>query len=317
MEGPVAVVGAGLMGHGIAHLYARAGYEVRLCDASEEALARAGREAAAELDLLVEEGVLARAEAGAALARIRHTTDLGAAVAGAFFVTEAVPEVLPLKWELFDQIERAAPASAVVASNTSTIPVARLAERSRRPDRMIITHFFNPPHLVPLVEVVAHPAAPPAVLQLAMELMRRIGRRPVHVRKEVPGFLANRLQAALVREALHLLELGVAEAGDIDAVITEGPGVRWPLLGPLQTADLGGLDVWRRVLDNLLPELGRAQGAAAAVAERVARGDLGAKTGRGLFEHGDAEAVARQLRERDRFLVRLLKLKAATGGGAP
>ncbi len=317
MEGPVAVVGAGLMGHGIAHLYARAGYEVRLCDASEEALARAGREAAAELDLLVEEGVLARAEAGAALARIRPTTDLGAAVAGAFFVTEAVPEVLPLKWELFDQIERAAPASAVVASNTSTIPVARLAERSRRPDRMIITHFFNPPHLVPLVEVVAHPAAPPAVLQLAMELMRRIGRRPVHVRKEVPGFLANRLQAALVREALHLLELGVAEAGDIDAVITEGPGVRWPLLGPLQTADLGGLDVWRRVLDNLLPELGRAQGAAAAVAERVGRGDLGAKTGRGLFEHGDAEAVARQLRERDRFLVRLLKLKAATGGGAP
>lgn len=311
MEGPVAVVGAGLMGHGIAHLYARAGIEVRLCDTGEAILERARREAASELDLLVEEGVLSRAEAVAALSRIHATTDLAAAVAGASFVTEAVPEVLDLKWEVYDRIERAAPEGAVVASNTSTIPVARLAERSRRPGRMVITHFFNPPHLVPLVEVAAHPAAPPEVLDLAMSLMRRIGRHPVHVRKEVPGFVANRLQAALLREALHLLELGVADAGDIDAVVSEGPGVRWPLLGPLAVADLGGLDVWRRVLDNLLPELGRAQAAPDLVADHVRRGELGAKTGRGLFEHGDAEAVARRLLERDRFLVRLLRLKAA------
>ncbi len=313
MEGPVAIVGAGLMGHAIAHLYARAGFEVRLCDTGEEVLERARREAAADLDLLVEEGALARGEADAALSRIHTTTDLAAAVAGAGFVTEAVPEVLELKWDLFDRVQRAAP-GAILASNTSTIPVARLAERSRRPDRMVITHFFNPPHLVPLVEVVAHPAAPPEVLHTTLDLMRRIGRRPVHVRKEVPGFVANRLQAALVREAFHLLELGVADARDIDAVVTEGPGVRWPLLGPLEIADLGGLDVWRRVLDNLLPELGRAQGAPARVLECVRRGDLGAKTGRGLFEHGDAGAVARRVRERDRFLIRLLRIKGGAGG---
>lgn len=314
MEGPVAVVGAGLMGHGIAQLYARAGFEVRLCDTGEEVLGRALREAAAELDLLVEEGALGRAEAEAALSRIRTTTDLEAAVSGAGFVTEAVPELLELKWETYRRIERSAPPSAIIASNTSTIPVARLAEGALHPGQMAITHFFNPPHLVPLVEVVAHPSSPPELVRLTMDLMRRIGRRPVLIRKEVPGFVANRLQAALVREALHLLELGVADARDIDAVVTEGPGVRWPFLGPLEIADLGGLDVWRRVLDNLLPELGRAQGAPAPIAGCVRRGDLGAKTGRGLFEHGDPAALARRLRERDRFLVRLLELKAAAAG---
>lgn len=315
MEGPVAVVGAGLMGHGIAHLYARAGFEVRLCDTGEEVLRRATAEAAAELDLLVEEGALGRAEAESALARIRTTTDLEAAVRGATFVTEAIPELLELKWETYRRIERSAPPSAIIASNTSTIPVARLAERARHPGRMAITHFFNPPHLVPLVEVVTHPSAPAEVVDQVMGLMRRIGRHPVLIRKEVPGFVANRLQAALAREAFHLLELGVADARDIDAVVTEGPGVRWPLLGPLEIADLGGLDVWRRVLDNLAPELGRATGAPALVAERVARGQLGAKTGRGLLEHGDPAAVARRLRQRDRFLVRLLELKSAVAGG--
>ena len=138
--------------------------------------------------------------------------------------------------------------------------------------------------------------------------MRRLGKRPVRLRREVPGFVANRLQAALVREAFHLVELGVATPEDVDAVVTEGPGFRWPFVGPVETADLGGLDTWQRVLDNLAPELSTARRAPEALRAAVARGDLGAKTGRGLLDHA-GRPVAERLRQRDRALIRLAKLK--------
>ena len=147
----------------------------------------------------------------------------------------------------------------LVFSNTSTLPVARLAEGAACPRRMAITHYFNPAELVPLVEVLPHPDMPAVEVERAMALMRAIGKLPVLLRRDVPGFVANRLQAALMREAFHLLEMGVADARDIDTVITDGPGVRWPFVGPLETADLGGLDVWRRVIENLAPVLGRAR----------------------------------------------------------
>lgn len=308
MEPTVAVIGAGVMGHGIAQLFAQAGSAVRLHDTGEEPLERGLAAMEESLALLVDEGVLTPQQAAAARARVQPTTSLDGALAGAGFVVEAIPELLEAKLELFDRIERVVGAGAVVASNTSTIPISRLAQRARRPERMVIVHFFNPAQFVPLVEVVPHPLMPPEAVERVLEAMRRIGKRPVLLRKEVPGFVANRLQAAVVREAFHLVEAGVASMEEIDAVMTEGPGFRWSLVGPIEAVDLGGLDTWQRVMDNLAPELSRAERAPAAIRERVARSELGAKTGRGLYDH-PGRSLAVRIRARDRFLVRLGKLK--------
>ena len=303
-----AVVGAGVMGHGIAQLFAQAGVLVRLQDADEGRLAAGLRALEESLALLAEEGVISPADAAGARARVRPTTDLDTALAGAEMVVEAIPEVLEAKLDLFDRVERVVEAEAILASNTSTLPVSQLSRRARHPERMVILHFFNPAQLVPLVEVVPHPAMAPATVERVLETMRRLGKRPVRLRREVPGFVANRLQAALVREAFHLVELGVATPEDVDAVVTEGPGFRWPFVGPIETADLGGLDTWQRVLDNLAPELSTARRAPEALRAAVARGDLGAKTGRGLLDHA-GRPVAERLRQRDRALIRLAKLK--------
>jgi 3-hydroxybutyryl-CoA dehydrogenase len=300
------------MGHGIAQLFAGAGATVRLQDVDARALDAALRAIEESQSLLVEEGALPAAGAAAARARIEATTDLEAALDGVGLVTECIPEILDQKRALFGRVERTVAPDALVVSNTSTLPVARLAEGAAHPERMAITHYFNPPQLVPLVEVLPHPAMPAAEVERVMSLMRAIGKRPVLLRKDVPGFVANRLQAALMREAFHLLEMGVAGPRDIDTVMTEGPGVRWPFVGPIETADLGGLDVWRRVVENLAPELCRDERAPAPLRERVERGDLGAKTGRGIYDYAGGRA-ARRLRRRDRALVRLERLKQRLG----
>jgi 3-hydroxybutyryl-CoA dehydrogenase len=308
MERAVAVIGAGVMGHGIAQLFAQAGAAVRLQEVEPARLSTGLAAMEASLSLLVEEEAISPQEAAAARSRVRPTTSLEAALAGAGLVVEAIPELLDAKLELFDRVERLVGDDTLIASNTSTLPISRLASRARRPERMVIVHFFNPAQLIPLVEVLPHPAMPAAVVERVMEAMRAIGKRPVLLRREVPGFVANRLQAALVREAFHLAELGVASLADIDAVMTEGPGFRWSFVGPAEAADLGGLDTWQRVLDNLLPELSRATGAPAAIRERVARGELGAKTGRGLAAH-DPDSLAARIQARDRHLIRLANLK--------
>ena len=308
----VAVIGAGLMGHGIAQLFAVAGIPVRLADGDSHRLPEALRGIAANLALLVEEGVLASAAAERAIALVEAAPGVEEAVDGAGFVLEAITERLDAKRELFARLERAVGPDVVLATNTSTLPLSSIAERARVPERMLVTHFFNPPHLVPLVEVLAHPKAPPDLVAASLALLRRIGSRPVVLRKEVPGLLANRLQAALAREALHLLEQGVADAADIDAAVTEGPGLRWPFLGPLAIADYGGLDVWQKVLENLAPELGRSTAAPAALSERVRRGELGTKTAQGIFSYR-REEVPDLVRSRDRKLVQLLRLKGGRG----
>jgi 3-hydroxybutyryl-CoA dehydrogenase len=308
----MAVIGAGVMGHGIAQLFASAGATVRLHDVDAGGLATGLRAIDESLALLVEEKALPISDAASVRARIHPTTDLDAALDGAELVTECIPEILGRKHTLFARIDRTVAPDVLVVSNTSTLPIARLAEDAAHPERMAITHYFNPAQLVPLVEVLPHPSMPAEKVERVMSLMRAIGKRPVLLRRDVPGFVANRLQAALMREAFHLLEMGVADAQDIDTVMTGGPGVRWPFVGPLETADLGGLDVWRRVIENLAPELCRDERAPAPLRDRVERGDLGAKTGRGIYDYG-GERASERLRRRDRALVRLARLKQRLG----
>ncbi|NRQ52629.1 MULTISPECIES: 3-hydroxyacyl-CoA dehydrogenase family protein [Brevibacillus] len=304
----VAVIGSGVMGHGIAQLYALAGFSVSLYDLQEELLHKAKASVEQSLDLLEKEGVITEQDKSSALERIVLTTDLQQAVAEADVITEAVPEVIELKWQLFAQLEQFAKPEAIIASNTSTFSIARLIEKAQSPHRFIITHFFNPAQLVPLVEIVRHEQTAEEVVTATVKLMERIGKAPVLLKKDVPGFIANRLQTALMREAFHLLEEGVASAEDIDTVMKAGIGFRWAFVGPIETADFGGLDTWQRVMDNLAPELDQSITAPQIISEHVNKGELGTKSGAGIYSY-EHVSVADRLHARDEQFIRLTKLK--------
>lgn len=275
----IAVLGAGVMGAGIARVLAGAGHEVRVFDVDPAAAARA---------------------AAAAGASARDSVE--AAVEGATIVLEAAPERLELKRALIAQVE-ATNADALIASNTSSIAPDALAAGMRDPSRLVIAHFFNPADTVPLVEVVPGPATPAATVERMVELLTAAGKTAVPLAQQVEGFIANRLQAALYREAMHLVERGIATPEQVDQAVTAGLGPRWALAGPFEIMDLGGLDVWRSVTDAILPTLGDASAAPAMLRERAERGDLGAKTGEGFLPR-DADAPAR-------FATRLAALLAA------
>ena len=278
----VAVLGAGVMGAGIARVFSRAGHEVRVFDVDPAAAARAAESAGASAHGSVE-----------------------AAVDGATIVLEAAPERLDLKRALLAQVEAANP-DAVIASNTSSIAPDALAAGMRDPSRLVIAHFFNPADTVPLVEVVPGPATPAATVDRMVALLTDAGKTAVPLAQQVEGFIANRLQAALYREAMLLVERGIATPEQVDLAVTAGLGPRWALAGPFEIMDLGGLDVWRSVLDGILPTLGDASAAPAMLRERADRGDLGAKTGEGFLPR-DAHAPAG-------FAARLTALLEARDG---
>lgn len=308
MANQVAVIGSGVMGHGIAQEYALAGYTVSLYDLKEEFLSKAKHSVENSLSLLVTEQVITEKAKQDALERIVLTTDLRAAVAEADVITEAIPEVIEMKWDLFEKLEQFAKEDAIIASNTSTFSIARLIEKAKTPQRIIITHFFNPAQLVPLVEVVRHESTSDEVVSAVMDLMVKIGKSPVLLKKDVPGFIANRLQAALMREAFSLLKEGVADAREIDTVMKEGIGFRWAFVGPIETADFGGLDTWKRVIENLAPVLDASQKAPALIEELVEKGELGTKTGSGIYSYVDT-SVEEKWKERDEHFIRLAKMK--------
>jgi 3-hydroxybutyryl-CoA dehydrogenase len=309
MPDNTAVIGAGIMGRGIALVYALNGARVCLYDAVSVAREQAKALIDADLALMVEEGLCTDTMRREALENILVTDGLAESVGSAEFITEAVPEQLELKWQVFASIEALALPGAIIASNTSTLPLSELARYAEHPERMIITHFFNPAHLVPLVEVVKAEITSQQVVADTLELMRRIDKVPVVLKKEVPGFIANRLQAAVMREALHLVHSGVSDMHDVDTAMTCGPGFRWSIIGPLETADFGGLDTWRSVMNNLAPELDDARSAHALIEELNRQGHLGVKTGQGFYAYPTGADVKERIRSRDLDFIRLLKLR--------
>lgn len=305
----VTVLGAGTMGHGIAQLYAQAGYEVHMYDIKDEYLEKAMERISNNLDMMIQEQTITEEDKNSALQHISTSTDLKEAVSGTRFVTEAVSENLKIKFELFSQLEEIVEDDVIIASNTSTFSIKELSEGVKKKDRLIITHFFNPAHLVPLVEVVKGPETSTEIIDRTVGVLKAIGKKPVVLKKDIPGLIANRLQAALVREAFYLLDNDVAEAEDIDLAITAGPGFRWAFIGPLETADFGGLDIWKSVIENLAPVLSKDEKIPPFVEEKVQSGNLGTKTGNGLFSYTDHEEIQRRIRERDEYFVRLAKIK--------
>lgn len=292
----VAVIGAGLLGHGIAQEFATSGFDVGLHDLSEEILAQAKANMARNLQTLAEAGLVDGGLAESAPDQVRTSTDLEEVVRDADFVIEAVSEDLPLKQRVFGELDRLCRGHTILASNTSTFMPSSFASATGRPDKVLVTHYFNPPYLVPLVEVVRHEGTSDETFDTAFGLFRRIGKRPVRVQKEALGFIGNRLQAALVRECFSLVEKGIASPEDIDAVVRYGLGRRLSVAGPLEIADVAGLDLILKATSYLLPHLARSTEPADVLQEKVAQGELGVKTGRGFYDW--TPESAEELRQR-------------------
>ena len=284
---PVAVIGAGLMGHGIAQVFARAGHRVVITDPDPAvlgaALARVGRN-------LASEGI----DPAPVLARIAVDPDQDAALARAALVVEAAPERLELKQQLFVRIAAAAPRDAILASNTSVIPITRIGEAldGDARARLVGTHWWNPPHLVPLVEVGRTVYTRDDVFDTMFDWLAAVGKRPVKVQRDVAGFIGNRLQHALWREALGLVEDGVCDAQAIDLVVKNSFGMRMPVLGPMENADLVGLELTRDVHRVLFPDLKNTTAPSPLLERLIAEGHTGMKAGQGLRDWTAAEADA-------------------------
>jgi len=303
-----AVIGAGIMGAGIAQVLAMAQVKVRLYDTSAAQRAAAEERIADNLNLLVAHGLLTAEEAQQALGQVTMAESLPAAVDDAELVVEAIPERLDWKLALYEEIEALLPADTIIASNTSTFPIEALSRRLAHPQRFIITHFFNPAELVPLVEIITGEETAEPIVATTLALLKRAGKKPVRLQKDIPGFVANRLQAALLREALFLIQEGVVGPAELDTVVSSGIGFRWAFLGPLEIADFGGLDTWKYVTENLFPLLDRTTAAPPALTERVADGKLGIKTGEGFYRYRAGE-IKERLEDRDASFIGLLKAK--------
>ena len=277
----VVVAGAGTMGHGIAQVAAQAGYDVRLTDAVPGAAARAMDRIRGNLDGAVQRGKATAEQRAAALARIRPGDDLAAAAAGCDLAVEAVPESQDLKREVFRTLEAAMPAPDLLATNTSSLSIAAIAGVCRAPDRVLGMHFFNPVHVMKLVEIVVHPGTTDAARETALGVARAMGKEPIVVR-DSPGFASSRLGIALGLEAMRMLEAGVASAEDIDRAMTLG--YNHPM-GPLRLTDLVGLDVRLAIAEYLHGALGSATFEPPTILRQlVAAGRLGRKTGHGFYD---------------------------------
>ena len=275
----IAVIGAGTMGHGIAHVAAQMGARVHLYDAmrgaAQAGVAKIGR----NLEKAVALGKIAAADRDAALARIATFDELTPACNGVDCVIEAVPERLELKREIFASIDTIAPPHALLASNTSSLPIGEIASSVRDPGRVVGMHFFNPVHLMKLVEVVRHKTTSAATLALAVALVEKLGKAPIVV-ADSPGFASSRLGLVLGLEAMRLVEQGVASAADIDTAMKLGYGHP---MGPLELTDLVGLDVRLGIAEYLAGELGAAFAPPEILRTKVAAGRLGKKTGEGFY----------------------------------
>ena len=270
----IAVIGAGLMGHGLAQVFGSAGHKVRVYDAQPAALASLPARLAAKLE--------SRGRPDALRHRVSAHADIADAVAGADLVIEAAPEKLALKQQIFAQLVELAGPEALLASNTSVIPISEIAAGLPGAERILGTHWWNPPFLVPLVEVVGTAQTSPAAIEAMLALLTAVGKTPVHIRKDVPGFVGNRLQHALWREAIAIVAAGIADAETVDTVVKSSFGRRLAVLGPLENADLVGTDLTLDIHNAVLSHLDRTPGPSPYLEALVAEGRLGMKSGQGF-----------------------------------
>ena len=280
----ITVLGAGMMGPGLAQIFAVKGYATTLWARRPEVLPEAIKAIRTSLGLMVENGIGRQEDIEPAIERIRTTSDFEEAVSGADFVEEAIGENLALKQEFFQRLDQLCHKKAILATNTSVISPTEISENAKHRERIVGTHFWNPPHLIPLVEVVRAKETSTETMEKTMALMAEVGKKPVWVKKDVPGFLANRLQHALWREAISIVEHGIADPAEVDEAVKNSFGLRLPVLGPMENADLAGLDLTLAIHNYVLKHIEDAHGPSPILKKQVDQGQLGLKTGRGFQE---------------------------------
>ncbi|MBC7246296.1 MAG: NAD(P)-binding domain-containing protein [Actinobacteria bacterium] len=281
-KGKVAVIGAGLMGHGIAQAFAAHDFRVYLADTGHDRLDEALSRVRGNLELMVSEGAWKAEDITPLLERISTTIHLEEAVSEVELVIEAIPEEADRKRDLFREVDALCPPDVILATNTSVISISEIARDAAERQRIVGTHFWNPPFLVPLVEVIPGNDSAPWAVDRACELLVAAGKRPVRVKKDVPGFVGNRLQHALWREAVSLVERGIADAETVDEVVKLGFGMRLPVLGPLENADMVGLDLTLQIHEYVLRHLESSPQPSPLLKGKVEQGELGFSSGRGF-----------------------------------
>ncbi|MEP0521220.1 MAG: 3-hydroxyacyl-CoA dehydrogenase NAD-binding domain-containing protein [Hyphomicrobiales bacterium] len=284
----IAIVGAGLMGHGIALTFARAGHDVQVFDPVPESLETLKERVSASLVALGVDAV----ETKATVARVLPCHTFAEALRSADVLVEAVPEKLELKQSVFAEAEAIASEECIFASNTSVIPITSIMEKLRQPQRALGTHWWNPPHMIPLVEVIQTKWTSAATIDAIMALLESAGKTPVRVEKDVPGFIGNRLQHALWREAISLVENGVCSAEAVDTVVKTSFGRRLSVLGPLENADLVGTDLTMDIHQNVLSDLEDRPTPSPYLKKLVNAGKLGMKVGEGFQTWTPQKAAA-------------------------
>lgn len=301
-----AVIGAGRMGHGIALEAARGGFQVSIYDAQADRAEAAIAEARADADDLVAAGVIQAADIPTIVERLNPAIDLESAATGAHVVFEAVAEDLEVKRRVFARLDGAAPPTALLLSNTSSLAISDIAAACERPERVALAHWILPPHLIPAVEVAPGPKTSAATIKAVRDLLERLGKWPVVLEREMPGYLINRLQFALLREAMDLVGQGVASAEEIDRAVQGSIARRMPVMGLFGQADLAGLDVYRQIFRYLAADLSTIDGPPAALDEAVESGRTGAVAGRGFYTW-TKDQRDEALRRRNAELIRLLR----------
>jgi 3-hydroxybutyryl-CoA dehydrogenase len=304
---PVAVIGAGIMGAGIAQVFAEAAYPVRLQSRKRETLEAALRRIRVNQDELIRHELLTTADVEAAHGRITVTQDLREALDGVAFVSENIPERLDLKQQLFQDMDRLTPPETILSTNTSSLPITQVARNTEHPRRVVGFHWFNPPHLIPLVEVIRGERTSDAAMDETYRIAQTTGKSPIRVQKDIPGFVGNRLQRALEREFFYLERIGACSGADLEVALKQGLGFRWSVVGPLEHADLAGVDTHSATVSLLFPLLSTDTAPPPLFADLVAKGRLGAKTGAGVYDYrpGDVERI---LARRNAMLIDFIKV---------
>ena len=302
----IAVIGAGLMGHGIGQIFAVHGHHVTLVDLDEKILSSATVGIRNNLELMADHDFIKPEEIDAALARVSITTDTEKGVDGADFVVEAVVENLEVKQNIFKKLDQLCPTSTILASNTSVISITEIAGESVEKRRIVGTHFWNPPHLIPLVEVVPGAETLPETVDATYDLLLSVGKHPVKVKKDVPGFVANRLQHALWREAISIVENDIADAATVDECIKFGFGLRLPALGPMENSDMVGNDLVLAIHDYILEHIESSPDPSPLLREKVAKGELGFKSGQG-FQSWSEEEIETSRKNLQHYLLKVVK----------
>ncbi len=288
----VALLGAGMIGHGLALHFAQAGYQVSLYSRTQQTLDKAIDNIKANLSLLLQKPADSD-DIGKIVGRIKITTDLAKSVANAPMIIESVAEDLKIKQDLFKKLDEMCPPETILATNTSVISISEIASKSKNRKRIVGTHFWFPPYLIPLVEVVKGKDTSDDAMELAYQFMKKAGKYPIKCLKDVPGFVANRLQHALWREAISIVENGIADPATVDDAVKNSFGIRLAVLGPIENADMAGLDLVLAIHNTVLKDLEASPNPSPLLKEKVKKGELGFKSGKGFYNAWTADDMKR------------------------